>query len=161
MNMDISKKDLLEMNIVDIHDKMVERMDSRSCRILYDFIEGNLNKESINEWAKLQVNLIVNLKVLLKVANKKNIDKTIQIIENSNSKEEAVKKLSDEYGHIPEMCKYIIEMPRENLLEVHKKEDEYKQLLKRREVVYSFLFHLTVCCPLIYSKFIGPLRKPF
>ena len=42
MNMDISKKDLLEMNIVDIHDKMVERMDSRSCRILYDFIEGNL-----------------------------------------------------------------------------------------------------------------------
>ena len=122
MNMDISKKDLLEMNIVDIHDKMVERMDSRSCRILYDFIEGNLNKESINEWAKLQVNLIVNLKVLLKVANKKNIDKTIQIIENSNSKEEAVKKLSDEYGHIPEMCKYIIEMPRENLLEVHKKD---------------------------------------
>lgn len=149
MNMDISKKDLLEMNIVDIHDKMVERMDSRSCRILYDFIEGNLNKESINEWAKLQVNLIVNLKVLLKVANKKNIDKTIQIIENSNSKEEAVKKLSDEYGHIPEMCKYIIEMPRENLLEVHKKEDEYKQLLKRREVVYSFLFHLTKICDLI------------
>ena len=149
MNMDISKKDLLEMNIVDIHDKMVERMDSRSCRILYDFIEGNLNKKSINEWAKLQVNLIVNLKVLLKVANKKNIDKTIQIIENSNSKEEAVKKLSDEYGHIPEMCKYIIEMPRENLLEVHKKEDEYKQLLKRREVVYSFLFHLTKICDLI------------
>lgn len=149
MNMDISKKDLLEMNIVDIHDKMVERMDSHSCRILYDFIEGNLNKESINEWAKLQVNLIVNLKVLLKVANKKNIDKTIQIIENSNSKEEAVKKLSDEYGHIPEMCKYIIEMPRENLLEVHKKEDEYKQLLKRREVVYSFLFHLTKICDLI------------
>ena len=147
--MDISKKDLLEMNIVDIHDKMVERMDSRSCRILYDFIEGNLNKGSINEWAKLQVNLIVNLKVLLKVANKKNIDKTIQIIENSNSKEEAVKKLSDEYGHIPEMCKYIIEMPRENLLEVHKKEDEYKQLLKRREVVYSFLFHLTKICDLI------------
>ena len=149
MNMDISMKDLVEMNIVDIHDKMVERMDSRSCRILYDFIEGNLNKESINEWAKLQVNLMVNLKVLLKVANKKNIDKTIQIIENSNSKEEAVKKLSDEYGHIPEMCKYIIKMPRENLLEVHKKEDEYKQLLKRREVVYSFLFHLTKVCDLI------------
>ena len=149
MNMDISMKDLVEMNIVDIHDKMVDRMDPRNCRLLYDFIEGNLNKENINEWAKLQVNLIVNLKVLLKVANKKNIDKTIQIIENSNSKEEAVKKLSDEYGHIPEMCKYIIEMPRENLLEVHKKEDEYKQLLKRREVVYSFLFHLTKICDLI------------
>ena len=149
MNMDISMKDLEEMNIVDIHDKMVDRMDPRNCRLLYDFIEGNLNRENINEWAKLQVNLIVNLKVLLKVANKKNIDKTIQIIENSNSKEEAVKKLSDEYGHIPEMCKYIIEMPRENLLEVHKKEDEYKQLLKRREVVYSFLFHLTKICDLI------------
>ena len=149
MNMDISMNDLLEMNIVDVHDKMVDRLGACSCRILYDFIEGNLNKENINEWAKLQVNLIVNLKVLLKVANKKNIDKTIQIIENSNSKEEAVKKLSDEYGHIPEMCKYIIEMPRENLLEVHKKEDEYKQLLKRREVVYSFLFHLTKICDLI------------
>ena len=147
--MDISKKDLLEMNIVDIHDKMVERMDSRSCRILYDFIEGNLNKESINEWAKLQVNLIVNLKVLLKVANKKNIEKTIQIIENSNSKEEAANKLSDEYGHIPEMCKYIIEMPRKELLEVQDKEDEYKQLLKRRDVIYSFFFHLTKVCDLI------------
>ncbi len=75
--MDISKKDLLEMNIVDIHDKMVERFDPRSCRLLYDFIEGNLNKDNINEWARLQVNLIVNLKVLLKVANKNNIEKTV------------------------------------------------------------------------------------
>ena len=149
MNMDISMKYLVEMNIVDIHDKMVERMDSRSCRILYDFIEGNLNRESINEWARLQVNLMVNLKVLLKVANKKNIEKTIQIIENSNSKEEAANKLSDEYGHIPEMCKYIIEMPRKELLEVQDKEDEYKQLLKRRDVIYSFFFHLTKVCDLI------------
>lgn len=149
MNMDISKKDLLEMNIVDIHDKMVERFDPRSCRLLYDFIEGNLNKDNINEWARLQVNLIVNLKVLLKVANKNNIEKTIQIIQNSNSKEEAANKLSDEYGHIPDMCKYIIEMPRKDLLEVQEKEDEYNELLKRREVIYSFLFHLTKICDLI------------
>lgn len=149
MNMDILKKDLLEMNIVDIQDKMVERMETRSCRLLYDFIEGNLNKDNINEWARLQVNLIVNLKVLLKVANKKNIEKTIQIIQNSNSKEEAANKLSDEYGHIPDMCKYIIEMPRKDLLEVQDKEDEYNKLLKRREVLYSFLFHLTKISDLI------------
>ncbi len=149
MNMDISKKDLLEMNIVDIQDKMVERMDTRSCRLLYDFIEGDLNKDNINEWARLQVNLIVNLKVLLKVANKKNIEKTIQIIQNSNSKDEAANKLSDEYGHIPDMCKYIIEMPRKDLLEVQEREDEYNELLKRREVIYSFLFQLTKVCDLI------------
>ena len=147
--MDISMNDLLEMNIVDVHDKMVDRIGACSCRILYDFIEGNLNRENINEWAKLQVVLMVNLKVLLKVANKKNIEKTIQIIENSNSKEEAAKKLSDEYGHLPEMCKFIIEMPRKDLLEVHDKEDEYKQLLKRRDVLYSFFFHLTKVCDLI------------
>ena len=147
--MDISMKDLVKMNIIDIHDKMVDRMDPYSCRILYDFIEGNLNKESINKWARLQVNLMVNLKVLLKVANKKNIEKTIQIIENSDSKEEAAKKLSDEYGHLPEMCKYIIEMPRKDLLEVQEREDEYNELLKRREVIYSFLFQLTKVCDLI------------
>ena len=96
--MDISKKDLLEMNIVDIHDKMVERMKPRSCRLLYDFIEGNLNKENIREWAGLQVSQIFNLKLLLKVANKENIEKTIQIIQNSNSKEDAAKKLMDVLG---------------------------------------------------------------
>jgi DNA gyrase/topoisomerase IV subunit A len=149
MNMDILMKDLLEMNIVDIHDKMVKTMDPFSCRILYDFIEGNINKENINEWARLQVRLIVNLKVLLKVANKKNIYKTIQIIDNSTSKEEAAKMLSDEYGHIPEMHKYIIEMPRKDLLEVQENEDEYIRLLKKREVLYSFLNHLTKICDLI------------
>ena len=147
--MDILMNDLLEMNIVDIHDKMVDRMEPRNCRILYDFIEGNLNKENINEWARLQVHLIVNLKILLNVANKKNINKTIQIIENSKSKEVAAKKLSDEYGHLPEMQKYIIEMPREDLLEVQEKEDEYNKLLKRREVIYSFFYHLTKICDLI------------
>ena len=147
--MDISMNDLLEMNIVDVHDKMVDRIGACSCRILYDFIEGNLNRENINEWAKLQVVLMVNLKVLLKVANKKNIEKTIQIIENSNSKDDAAKKLSDEYMHSPEIHNYIIGMPRKDLLEVQEKEDEYKQLLKRRELLYQFLLLLTKVCDLI------------
>ena len=149
MDMDISKYDLLEMNIVDIHDKMVERMKPRSCRLLYDFVEGNLNKESIREWAGLQVSQIFNLKLLLRVANKKNIEKTIQIIENSNSKDDAAKKLSDEYMHSPEIHKYIIGMPRKDLLEVQEKEGEYKQLLKRRELLYQFLLLLTKVCDLI------------
>lgn len=147
--MDISKKDLLEMNIIDIHDKMVERMKPRSCRLLYDFIEGNLNKENIREWAGLQVSQIFNLKLLLKVANKENIEKTIQIIQNSNSKEDAAKKLSDEYMHSPEIHNYIIGMPRKDLLEVQEKKDEYKQLLKRRELLYQFLLLLTKVCDLI------------
>ena len=45
--MDITKNDLLEMNmnITDIHEKCESRTKFRSCRILYDFIEGELNKE--------------------------------------------------------------------------------------------------------------------
>lgn len=42
--MDITKNDLLEMNITDIHDNAERRKKNRSCRILYDFIEGELNK---------------------------------------------------------------------------------------------------------------------
>lgn len=147
--MDISKKDLLEMNIVDIHDKPVERMKPRSCRLLYDFVEGNLNKENIREWAGLQVCQIFNLKLLLRVANKENIDKTIRIIENSISNDDAAQKLSDEYMHSPEIHKFIIGMPRKDLLEVQEKEDEYKQLLKRRELLYQFLLLLTKVCDLI------------
>ena len=43
--MDITKKDLLEMNIIDIHENCESHTKFRSCRILYDFIEGELNKE--------------------------------------------------------------------------------------------------------------------
>lgn len=149
MNMDILKKDLLEMNIVDIHDNMVERMKPRSCRILYDLVEGNLNKENIMEWAGLQVSQIFNLKVLLKAANKDNIEKTLQIIQNSNSKEDAAKQLSKVYRYSPAIHELIIEMPRKDLLEVQEKEAEYNQLLKRREVLYSVLLHLTKICDLI------------
>ena len=59
------------------------------------------------------------------------------------------KKLSDEYMHSPEIHNYIIGMPRKDLLEVQEKEDEYKQLLKRRELLYQFLLLLTKVCDLI------------
>ena len=45
--MDITKKDLLEMNITDIHENCESHTKFRSCRILYDFIEGDLNKRLV------------------------------------------------------------------------------------------------------------------
>jgi len=146
--MDITKKDLLEMNIIDIHDKAESRMKTRSCRILYDFIEGNLNKEHINEWAGLQVCLIWNLRCILRVACKKNIEKTLNIIQSSSSQKEAANKLSEEYGYSPLIHEVIIEMPRNELLQVQEKEKEYNQLLKRREVIYNSLMLLSKICDL-------------
>ena len=147
--MDITKDQLCEMNITGIHDRPINDEKTRSCRLLYDFIEGNLNKEHINEWAGLQVSQIFNLRVLLKVACKKNIEKTLQIIQKSNCQKEAAKKLSDEYGYSPVIHEIIIEMPRNELLLVQEKEEEYNQLLKRREILYSSLLLLTKICDLI------------
>lgn len=147
--MDITKYQLCEMNITGIHDKPTSDDKTRSCQILYDFIEGNLNKEHINEWAGLQVSQIWNLRCLLRVACKKNIEKTINIIQNSNDPKEAAKKLSEEYGYSPVIHEIIIEMPRNELLLVQEKEEEYNQLLKRREILYSSLLLLTKICDLI------------
>jgi DNA gyrase/topoisomerase IV subunit A len=147
--MDITKNDLFEMNIIDIHDRAKSRMKTRSCRILSDFIEGNLNKEHINEWVGLQVSQIFNLRTLLKVACKNNIEKTLNIIQNSDSPKEAAKKLSEEYGYSPAIHEVIIEMPRKELLLVQDKEEEYNQLLKRREVIYSSLLLVSKICDLI------------
>jgi hypothetical protein len=147
--MDITKKDLLEMYVTSIHDRPIKDEKTRSCLLLYDFIEGNLNKEHINEWAGLQVSQIFNLRVLLKVASKKNIHKTLSIIQSCNSTKEAAKKLSEEYGYSPVIHEVILEMPRNELLLVQDKEEAYNQLLKRREILYSSLLHLTKICDLI------------
>ena len=146
--MDITKDLLCELNITGIHDRPVKDGKTRSCWLLYDFIEGNLNKEHIKEWAGLQVSQIFNLRALLKIAGKKNIEKTFQIIQNSNSPKETAKKLSDEYGYSPVIHEVIIEMPRNELLQVQEKEKEYNQLLKRREVIYNSLMLLSKICDL-------------
>ena len=147
--MAITKDQLCEMSITGIHDRPIKNEKTRSCWLLYDFIEGNLNKEHINEWAGLQVSQIFNLRALLKIAGKKNIEKTFQIIQNSNSPKETAKKLSDEYGYSPVIHEVIIEMPRSELLQVQEREKEYIQLLKRREILYSYLLLLSKICDLI------------
>ena len=147
--MDITKDLLCELNITGIHDSPVKDGKTRSCWLLYDLIEGNLNKEHIKEWAGLQVSQIFNLRVLLKVASKKNIHKTLSIIQSCNSTKEAAKKLSEEYGYSPVIHELILEMPRNELLLVQDKEEAYNQLLKRREILYSSLLHLTKICDLI------------
>lgn len=147
--MDITKDQLCELKITGIHDRPANDGKARSCWLLYDFIEGNLNKKHINEWAGLQVSHIFNLRVLLKVASKKNIHKTLSIIQSCNSTKEAAKKLSEEYGYSPIIHEVILEMPRNELLLVQDKEDAYNQLLKRREILYSSLLHLTKICDLI------------
>ena len=147
--MDITKDLLCELNITGIHDRPVKDGKTRSCWLLYDLIEGNLNKEHIKEWAGLQVSQIFNLRVLLKVASKKNIHKTLSIIQSCNSTKEAAKKLSEEYGYSPVIHELILEMPRNELLLVQDKEEAYNQLLKRREILYSSLLHLTKICDLI------------
>lgn len=137
------------MNITGVHDRPINSEKPRSCRLLYDFIEGNLNKENINEWAALQVNHIFNLKVLLKVACKKNIEKTLDIIQKTPSTKQAAKRMTEEYGYSPIIHEVLLEMPRKDLLEVQEKEDEYNRLLKRRELLYNHLLLLSKMCDLI------------
>ena len=74
--------------------------------------------------------------------------KTLNIIQNSDSPKEAAKKLSEEYGYSPAIHEVIIEMPRNELLQVQEKEKEYNQLLKRREVIYNSLMLLSKICDL-------------
>ena len=82
-------------------------------------------------------------------SGKKNIHKTLSIIQSCNSTKEAAKKLSEEYGYSPVIHELILEMPRNELLLVQDKEEVYNQLLKRREILYSSLLHLTKICDLI------------
>ncbi len=73
-------------------------MLSRNCRILYDFAVGELNREHIDEWVGLEVCELFNLQALLRIANKKHIDETLEIINSSNSREEASTRLQKRYG---------------------------------------------------------------
>ena len=139
MNMDITKNDLLEMNITDIHEKCESRTKFRSCRILYDFIEGDLNKEHIDEWAKLEVCELWNLQALLKVGCEKHIEETLEIINSSNNREEASIRLEKRYGFSRIVHERNLELPLFVLTEVQNKEEEYHKAIMRRKLLFNFL----------------------
>ena len=137
--MDITKNDLLEMNITDIHDNAERRKKNRSCRILYDFIEGELNKEHIKEWAGLEVCELFNLQALLRIANKNDIDETLEIINSSNSREEASNRLQKRYGFSKIVHERNLELPLSVLTDVQNKEEEYHKAIMRRKLLFTFL----------------------
>lgn len=139
MDMDILMKDLLEMNITDIHDNAEKIKKTRSCRILYDFIIGELNKEHIDEWVGLEVNELFNLQALLKIANKKNIDETLEIINSSNSREETSIRLQKRYGYSKIVHERNLELPLSVLIEVQNKEEQYHKAIMRRKILFTFL----------------------
>jgi len=142
-DMDITKKDLLEMNITDIHDNCESHTKFRSCRILYDFIEGDLNKEHIDEWAKLEVCELWNLQALLRVGCKKHIEETLEIINSSNNREEASIKLQERYGFPKIVHERNLELPLSVLTEVQNKEEEYNKAIMRRKLLFNFLLLLS------------------
>lgn len=137
--MDITKKDLLEMNITDIHENCESHTKFRSCRILYDFIEGDLNKEHIDEWAKLEVCELWNLQALLKVGCEKHIEETLEIINSSNNREEASIRLEKRYGFSRIVHERNLELPLFVLTEVQNKEEEYHKAIMRRKLLFNFL----------------------
>ena len=137
--MDITKNDLLEMNITDIHENCESHTKFRSCRILYDFIEGDLNKEHIDEWAKLEVCELWNLQALLKVACKKHIEETLEIINSSNNREEASIRLEKRYGFPKIVHERNLELPLCVLTDVQNKEEEYHKAIMRRKLLFNFL----------------------
>ncbi len=137
--MDITKKDLLEMNITDIHANAEKFTKAYSCAILHDFIDGSLNKEHIDEWVGLEVCELFNLQALLKVACKEHIAETLEIINNSNTKEQASVMLQKRFGYSRIIHERNLELPLNILTEVQNKEKEYHKAIIRRKLLLNLM----------------------
>ena len=68
--MEITKKELQELRIKDV---FVTEGETLSCRMIYDLIEGHINKRHIMEWCTIQLREMLFMKALLLVAGKENI----------------------------------------------------------------------------------------
>ena len=75
--MEITKKELQELRIKDV---FVTEGETLSCRMIYDLIEGHINKRHIMEWCTIQLREMLFMKALLLVAGKKTLTQQLELL---------------------------------------------------------------------------------
>ena len=138
--MDITKKELREISI--IVPETEDQTRKLTCRMIIDFIEGHINKKHLTEWAGLQQREKYYLQAVLDMAKKENIDKTISIIRNSRTPEEAALKLQQEYNWYWSFCLRVLNLPLSELTQIRYREEEYRKAIERRKILREASFSL-------------------
>ena len=96
----------------------------------------------MTEWAGLKQREKYYLQAVLDMAKKEDIDKTISIIRNSRTPEEAALKLQQEYNWYWSFCLRVLKMPLSKLIQVQYKEEEYRKAIERRKILREAIFSL-------------------
>ena len=129
--MEITKKELLELRVKDV---FVTEGETLSCRMIYDLIEGHINKRHIMEWCTIQLREMLFMKALLLVAGKENIDATIRII-RSGTPDEVIEKLQAKYGIRTYYLERILDMGLSELRRVQTEKEIIQKSIKRRKLL--------------------------
>ena len=129
--MEITKKELLELRVKDV---FVTEGETLSCRMIYDLIEGHINKRHIMEWCTIQLREMLFMKALLLVAGKENIDATIRII-RCGTPGEVIEQLQAKYGIRTYYLERILDM---GLSELRRVQTEKEIIQKSMAMVEVF-----------------------
>ena len=129
--MEITKKELLELRVKDV---FVTEGENLSCRMIYDLIEGHINKRHIMEWCTIQLREMLFMKALLLVAGKDNIEATTKIIE-SNTSDVVLGKLQAKYGIRTYYLERILDMGLSELSRVQIEKEKIQKSIKRRKLL--------------------------
>lgn len=133
--MEITKKELLELRVKDV---FVTEGETLSCRMIYDLIEGHINKRHIMEWCTIQLREMLFMKALLLVAGKENIDATIRII-RCGTPGEFIEKLQAKYGIRTYYLERILDMGLSKLSRVQTEKEIIQKSIKRRKLLVVML----------------------
>ena len=129
--MEITKKELLELRVKDV---FVTEGETLSCRMIYDLIEGHINKRHIMEWCTIQLREMLFMKALLLVAGKENIDATIRII-RCGTPGEVIEQLQAKYGIRTYYLERILDMGLSELRRVRTEKEIIQKSIKRRKLL--------------------------
>ena len=129
--MEITKKELLELRVKDV---FVTEGETLSCRMIYDLIEGHINKRHIMEWCTIQLREMLFMKALLLVAGKENIDATIRII-RCGTPGEVIEQLQAKYGIRTHYLERILDMGLSELRRVQTEKEIIQKSIKRRKLL--------------------------
>ena len=129
--MEITKKELLELRVKDV---FVTEGETLSCRMIYDLIEGHINKRHIMEWCTIQLREMLFMKALLLVAGKENIDATIGII-RCGTPGEVIEQLQAKYGIRTYYLERILDMGLSELRRVQTEKEIIQKSIKRRKLL--------------------------
>ena len=129
--MEITKKELLELRVKDV---FVTEGETLSCRMIYDLIEGHINKRHIMEWCTIQLREMLFMKALLLVAGKENIDATIRII-RCGTPGEVIEQLQAKYGIRTYYLERILDMGLSELRRVRTEKEIIQKSTKRRKLL--------------------------